>query len=547
MVLRELELQNQRLAKTVYETKLVLLHERLKRVEAQAVFLQSDLQEQIDKLHIEKVQLGNEKQTAQVTAEGAEKAIAITLDKLAKAGDSVAIKEEVRTRQLELRTAQEDISLINDRIGRLQEQESIWRRRYDVYNQNATIEQLQNWRKESQQHLESLKSQERISTAEINTYRKEIVTLDEKTERFKEDKAVTAQLEKQRELYIQRNRSINYNLTSIETTRRLHNKLLEEINQQIQTWSFDEVLEFVGIQIERLLSTGWNFGKEDDSHAFITVRKILIALCYLIVGVMVARFLSRKLVPVFLNRVGGHEEATDALQALSYYFFLLFVALLTLKAVSVPLTAFTFLGGALAIGIGFGSQNILNNFISGLILLIERPIRVGDIVDVEGNFGTVSRIGARCTQILTFSNIDLMVPNSMMLENRVTNWTLSDRVIRREVNVGVAYGTELREVFRILRKAIDEHGLVLRKPEPFITFANFGDHSLEFYIRYFVEVRDRINALTIDSDIRHRIYNLFDEAGIVIALPQRDVHLDTTRPLDVRILQPDEQSDESSR
>ncbi|MFG0315709.1 MAG: mechanosensitive ion channel family protein, partial [Planctomycetota bacterium JB042] len=198
-------------------------------------------------------------------------------------------------------------------------------------------------------------------------------------------------------------------------------------------------------------------------------------------------------------------------------------------------TAFTILGGAFAIGIGFGSQNLMNNFISGLILLVERPIRVGDLIQVGDLLGIVERIGARSTLVRKPSNVDIIVPNSTFLESNVINWTLSDDTYRTWVSVGVVYGSPLREVSKLLRKAVDEHGLVLKSPEPTLLFTDFGDDALQFEIHFWIRMRREMDRRRVESDVRFRIDGLFREAGIVIAFPQRDVHLDTARPLQVRV------------
>ena len=122
---------------------------------------------------------------------------------------------------------------------------------------------------------------------------------------------------------------------------------------------------------------------------------------------------------------------------------------MALELIHLPLTVFAFMGGAVAIGVGFGSQNVLNNFMSGLILLAERPIRVGDLVDIDGLYGTIEHVGARSTRVKTGSNLEIIVPNSKFLENNVTNWTLSDARIRVSVQVGVAYGTPTGKVSRV--------------------------------------------------------------------------------------------------
>jgi small-conductance mechanosensitive channel len=267
----------------------------------------------------------------------------------------------------------------------------------------------------------------------------------------------------------------------------------------------------------------------------ITVGKLGIALVLLVVGLFLSRRISRMLGRRVLPKIGMDRGVAAAFETIGFYVLLVVFAVVALRTINFPLTAFTILGGAVAIGVGFGSQNIVNNFISGIILLTERPIKVGDIVEVEGTQGRIERIGPRSTRVLTFDNIHMIVPNSSFLESKVVNWTLSDDIVRSHVDVGVAYGTAPREADNLIRRALKEHGRILDKPEPTVLFTEFGDSALQFRAYFWLRVRDLMDRRVIESDVRHRIDHLYREAGIVIAFPQRDVHLDAAQPLEVRI------------
>ncbi len=256
----------------------------------------------------------------------------------------------------------------------------------------------------------------------------------------------------------------------------------------------------------------------------------------LFAGFLAARIISRGLGNRLLSRFGLNENAAGAIQSLSFYLLLIIFAWMALRFANIPLTVFAFLGGAIAIGVGFGSQNILNNFISGLILLAERPIRLGDLIQLENLYGNVVRIGARSTRVRTGNNLDIVVPNSKFLENNVVNLTLGDDKYRTHVAVGVAYGSPTRDVSRLMKHAVEEHGRILDRPEPIVLFSDFGDNALIFEVHFWVTVRSVMDRLRIESDIRFRIDHLFSEAGVVIAFPQRDVHFDTDSPFDVRLL-----------
>jgi small-conductance mechanosensitive channel len=221
---------------------------------------------------------------------------------------------------------------------------------------------------------------------------------------------------------------------------------------------------------------------------------------------------------------------------MAFYVLLASFTLLALRMVSFPLTAFTVLGGALAIGLGFGSQNVMNNFISGLILMLERPVRAQDVIEVDGIPGTIEHIGARSTQIRSADGRHIIVPNSFFLESNVVNWTLADDVVRARVDVGVVYGSPTRTVDRLIRQVLDEHASILATPKPRILFAAFGDNSLNFEAYFWIRARSMMERMAIESDVRYRIDDLFREADLVIAFPQRDVHLDSVRPHEVRVV-----------
>jgi small-conductance mechanosensitive channel len=197
--------------------------------------------------------------------------------------------------------------------------------------------------------------------------------------------------------------------------------------------------------------------------------------------------------------------------------------------VNIPLTAFAVVGGALALGIGFGSQAIVSNFISGLLLLAERPIRTGDLIEVSGVVGTVDSIGLRSTRIRTADNFHIIVPNSSFLETNVVNWTHEDPDIRLRVIVGVAYGSPTRKVEELLLLVANEHPRCLRHPAPVVNFRDFGDSALSFEVRFWIRYDARTDRTAIQSDVRYRIDELFREHGITIAFPQMDVHLDVSR------------------
>lgn len=247
----------------------------------------------------------------------------------------------------------------------------------------------------------------------------------------------------------------------------------------------------------------------------------------------IATRLVRRIQKTLVDR--GHLANAQANTLRNWIMIVVGVALVALafNLIGIPLTIFAFFGGALAIGLGFGTQTLIKNFISGIIMLFERKIRVGDVLDLGGVIGTVAEINTRSSVIRSADGLETLVPNSTFLESRVTNLTLSDRQVRRTIRVGVAYGCPPKKVMTALRECIDRHGLVLKDPEPLVIFADFGDSALLFDLYFWLESNDRTNPMVVCSDIRLMIDKRLQELGYAIPFPQRDIHLNADSPIQV--------------
>lgn len=213
----------------------------------------------------------------------------------------------------------------------------------------------------------------------------------------------------------------------------------------------------------------------------------------------------------------------DAIKKLLHYAIIFFGFLFAMSLAGVELKSFAFLAGAFGIGIGFGLQNIVNNFVSGIILLFERPVRVGDALVIDGKWCTVRKIGLRSTIVETPDRAEIIVPNSEFISQKVTNWTLSSSIARIVIPVGVAYGSDIDKVLALLSEAAKEHELILQNPTPSPIFTAFGASSLDFEMR--VWVADADSMLAVRSALLQSIDRLFRQGGIEIPFPQRDVHL----------------------
>ncbi len=225
---------------------------------------------------------------------------------------------------------------------------------------------------------------------------------------------------------------------------------------------------------------------------------------------------------------GPSHGVGQSISKLVHYLLITLGVVFALAAMGVELQNFAIIAGALGIGVGFGLQNVVNNFASGLILLMERPVRVGDTVVVGEEWGTIQKIGLRSTIMLTLDQSEMIVPNGDLVSEKVVNWTLSSPIARIIMPVGVAYGTPIADVLRVLEEAALAHDSVLEQPRPEALFMEFGESSLDFELRVWVKnIRLR---LEVRSAVLAQVDARFREAGIEIPFPQRDLHLRSIDP-----------------
>ncbi len=268
----------------------------------------------------------------------------------------------------------------------------------------------------------------------------------------------------------------------------------------------------------------FNIGALQVTPAFL-VKSALFLFLLSLASRAVRTFLGNRV----LIRTSLDEGQRYAFSHIVGYLVYLFGLLVGLQLVGLNLNNLVLLGSAIGIGVGFGLQNIANNFVSGIIILTERPIRVGDRVDVGGTNGDVVRIGARSTWVRTNDNVVIIIPNAEFINNRVTNWTANDRQVRFAYPVGVSYGSDPSLVRKILTEVALRHPDVLGDPKPDVLFSGFGDSSLDFQLRVWTVSRVQ-TPLVLGSELYYDIFAAFREQGIEIPFPQRDLHLKTVSP-----------------
>lgn len=265
----------------------------------------------------------------------------------------------------------------------------------------------------------------------------------------------------------------------------------------------------------------------------LTLSDLLVGLIALVVTLLAAKNLPGVLEITLLQRLPLDAGARYALTTLLQYFIAGIGVVMAFSTIGFQWSKIQWLVAALGVGLGFGLQEIVANFISGIILLFERPIRVGDVVTLDNTTGVVSRIRIRATTIINYDKQEMLIPNKEFITGRVINWTLTDKVNRVLITVGVAYGSDVNRAMALMLEAARENENVLDDPSPVATFEAFGDNALTLVLRSYLG--DMENRLATITGLHEAINRKFIKAGISIAFPQRDLHLDTTRPLDIRI------------
>ncbi len=339
-------------------------------------------------------------------------------------------------------------------------------------------------------------------------------------------------------------------LAALDKFEQFVSLLQSELGTQAEHRTLKERITGYWNQLVKLGQNVWNYelfsvddlviadGKEVKTTKSVTIGKSIGAIAMLLFGFMLISWSIRSSIALAERRIGLKPSAATLARRWLTLIATGTLIVLSFNLVQIPLSIFAFLGGALAIGFGFGAQNILKNLISGAILLIERPIRIGDFVEMEGIRGRVTSIGMRFSTIHSSDGIDTLIPNSELVEKKLTNWTFSNPNIRREIKVGVAYGADPATVKHLIQAAAQAHPDVMQDPQPTVVLDDFGDSALIFTLRFWVHVGGTTDGRLVDSDLRCEILARLKAAGIDLPYPQQDVHLSTATPIQVSIANP---------
>ena len=548
----ERQVRQERLAES--RIRLGLLQRQLIIADAGAKFTQADLDQVTSQIEHKAQRLEHELAEAQMRRDTAARALEAAREEQRLAQGRPEASPAAKARALELvaaREAQWDAAETATSMLRLlleggNVERTMWEQRFAAYDSrsvetlresrrrlDAFTHRLDLWRDHARQQSEVSSSQIRLQETRLNNLLPESDLHSLAAERL-------AALRERDQFLLRFARTV-------ERVERLTDRWSEGLRAAERKLPLTGRVQNLFSDARSFLQRLWNFevftaedtitvdGQKITGKRSVTIGKIVMAILILAVGYWITGLITAFVEPVIVKRLKIEPNQANLIRRWLRALLVVCLVMFSLVSVKIPLTVFAFAGGALAIGLGFGMQNLLKNFVSGLIILFERPFRVGDVLDVGGQRGTVTSVGLRASILELWDGTETLIPNSTLLENNLTNWTYSNRKVRFTVTVGTAYGSDPRQVIQSLNDVAERHGLVEKDPKPQVLFTEFGDSTLNFELRFWVDVT-RANAAQVSSDLRLMIAGSFGEHGIVIAFPQRDVHLNATRPIPVEVV-----------
>ncbi len=462
----------------------------------------------------------------------------------------IMLQEQVRLRAVQADTSAEHLRVVGQLMDVVTSERGLWQMRFNAVG-TADPEIIQNAYRRVEQLAGVVQLGKSYFAQQANLAARQIAEQQSRLQNQVQGQAALAVAGDLIEAYRQREQLYDRVLRSFEGTERLIQRWKATFEQDRRALPWSARMRDLFSSFSSFARNVWAFelyvaedtitvdGQRVTGRRGVTVGKIAMAVSILVVGFLLARLCSRSIERLVVERFGLEPNQASLIRRWAMVAFGIILILFSLVSVKIPLTVFAFAGGALAIGVGFGMQNLLKNFISGIIILFERPFGIGDVLAIGGSCGKVVAIGIRSSVLQLWDNTETLIPNSALLENNVTNWTYSDSKVRFSLRVGVAYGSDTRRVAQLLSEVAERHGLVQKEPAAQVLFQDFADSSLVFELRFWVDVLKH-NSAQICSDLRHMIVVAFADQRISIAFPQRDLHLDTLRPLAVQLVPPGE-------
>ncbi|NOR81041.1 MAG: mechanosensitive ion channel [Methyloprofundus sp.] len=430
-----------------------------------------------------------------------------------------AIKKEhhkTKEQQIYVKRLEALRDLLNESIAYLPKERTIWEERKTLYLSKIGVQKIIDRKKQALLEQEELNKL--VQVKELRTEgQKGLASANELLN------------EKARKKEIALEKTILFNQDLAFKSLRSLSQLLNTYLADLETIQNTRQIFYFKERVANIFDALWSFEIAVVQDQMITVKKVFMAIVFFTVAIYLTRLIFLKLLCNMLLKMHVSEGVAFMVSHLLYYLLLFILLFVAISSAGIPLAVFALFGGALAIAAGIGSQKILNNFLSGIILLIERSIQVGDMIEVDKTQGVVKRIGLRNVHIKTFSNVDMLVPNSKLLEENVINWTLESDIIKAYISVKVDFDVDFNKVINLLTKIAINHPKILseKRPKAFLEEFNSDNGYLLFKLYYWLRVPNPEEKLSIESDLRIGILSCLCEHGIALASPSLDVTLST--------------------
>jgi potassium efflux system protein len=538
LALRKRELDREQLAREVSKLSIATRKGFIARIAPQIVFTEQDYKDQIDeiakseaavtaKLAIQQTNARNEEielQNARRTLEGTAN----------DSPDRPVLSEVVKLHQVTKQRIAEQIESYTQQLQQFSEVRTAWNWRYKIATSQGNdtnhevFSKFKDVQSDTQDVLDRLANDLRNQISKMRDIRDQLTSTNKRHEAAaKGPLNVLIPIEQQQAQLEETLRVYEKNLVTIETSRRVHEKLLNEVGRTVDSLTPTAIALGAWYHAEAL----WNYVLMPSATAPVTVGDAVKGLVILIVGWMFSRSMAGVFATRFLKRFHLSRDATSVIRSLVFYGLLVSVVLTALNTVGFPLTAFTVLGGGLAIGVGFGSQTLVNNFIGGLIMLAERPVRLGERIKIASTEAVVEDVGFRCTKLRTETDHLVTIPNSTLVNESIENIDRR-RTIRRSFTIAVTYNIShelLAEGVQAIRDILDERGI--REPihpivgfeelPPRVHFSDFAVESLNIQVTYLYAPVNSAAFAAHSERVNFRIMEEFDRLGIDFAFPSK--------------------------
>ncbi len=546
LALRKTELNREQLARDVQQLNVKLRQERVVRTTPLVTFTKADYEQQIEE--IKKTQAATKE--AQAAAEAEMRATEVVMADLKKqleaaTGDAKdLLTEKLASQWRTKQRASEEVDALGRQMQQLSQLETAWNRRYELAavkrdpNDQEVYQQLKSQQKQTRQILDELASGLRIQILTMKNLRDDLASLTKKaSDAAKGSPEVLGYIQEQQAQLEETLRINDQRLVNIESSRRVHEKLLDELNENLKALTPKAVALGAWYQFMQV----WKYTLLSRDNKPLTVGMTITALVILVLGWMLARFMSVFVAYRILKRFKLSKDATSAIRSLVFYCMLVAVVMQAMRAVEIDLTAFTILGGALAIGVGFGSQALINNFIGGLIMLAERPVRLGERIKFRGADGIVEDVGFRCTKLRTNSDHLLTIPNSTLVNESIENIDRR-RTIHRKLTIPVTYNVShstMKSAVEAIRNILEEkdireriHPIIgFEEHPPKVFFSEFATESLNIEIVYWYSPADWWGFMEHSQRVNFRIMGEFERLGIDFAFPSKTAYVKNAKKL----------------